>query len=155
VSSSQSPLSLLSGASGNQTSLSPVPATTPLWTGSCTKRQAIPLSDIQATDISGEFSGYIRNLIVSGIADNAVAFNGLRDITREEYIKMLVNALCETSWTTRDATTTFSDVQNDEFTSYIDIALGEGWVSGYSDGTFRPDEPISRGEAVKILTRAL
>ena len=31
----------------------------------------------------------------------------------------------------------------------------DGAVSGYEDGTFRPEQPVSRAEAVKILNHAL
>lgn len=34
---------------------------------------------------------------------------------------------------------------------YIEYAVSQHWVNGYADGDFRPDAPISRGEAAKIL----
>lgn len=50
----------------------------------------------------------------------------------------------------------FSDITTpDEFTPFIQKALQEGWIKGYADGTFRPYANISRGEAIKILARAI
>ena len=39
--------------------------------------------------------------------------------------------------------------------SYIIEAQERGWMSGYPDGSFRPDAPISRAEFVSMLWRAL
>ena len=37
--------------------------------------------------------------------------------------------------------TLFADVgSQDALAPYIRIAVGQGWMSGYSDGTFRPDQ---------------
>lgn len=42
----------------------------------------------------------------------------------------------------------FADVPSDYWASgYITAAVNAGYVSGYSDGTFRPDAPITRAEA--------
>ena len=30
-----------------------------------------------------------------------------------------------------------------------------GWIQGYGDGTFRPDQPITRAEAMAIINRVL
>ena len=35
--------------------------------------------------------------------------------------------------------------------SYINAAANAGWVEGYPDGSFRPDEPISRAEVVTLV----
>ena len=34
-------------------------------------------------------------------------------------------------------------------------AAGFGWLSGYSDGTFRPNNPITRAEVAVITNRML
>lgn len=34
---------------------------------------------------------------------------------------------------------------------YINAAANAGWVKGYPDGSFRPDEPISRAEVVRLV----
>lgn len=41
------------------------------------------------------------------------------------------------------------------YAEYINFASNHGWISGYSDGTFRPDAPITRAEAAKILANAI
>lgn len=35
--------------------------------------------------------------------------------------------------------------------SYINAAANAGWIQGYPDGSFRPDEPISRAEVVRLV----
>ena len=45
--------------------------------------------------------------------------------------------------------------ETDENAPYIRSALAYGWVQGGSDGTFRPDDPLTRAAAVTILNRAL
>ena len=35
--------------------------------------------------------------------------------------------------------------------SYINAAANAGWVQGYPDGSFRPDEPIRRAEVVRLV----
>ena len=46
----------------------------------------------------------------------------------------------------------FDDVPNDHWEySYINAAANAGWVEGYPDGSFRPDEPISRAEVVRLV----
>src|SRR5574344_1028544 len=38
---------------------------------------------------------------------------------------------------------------------YIDEGVKAGYLSGYSDGTFRPDAGVTRGAFCKILNQAL
>lgn len=46
----------------------------------------------------------------------------------------------------------FDDVPNGHWAySYINAAANAGWVKGYPDGSFRPDEPISRAEVVRLV----
>ncbi|HSI68374.1 MAG TPA: S-layer homology domain-containing protein [Planococcus sp. (in: firmicutes)] len=54
------------------------------------------------------------------------------------------------------AVVTFDDVfYTDKFGPEITFLYAEGIVSGYPDGTFRPNNPITRGQAVQILSLAL
>ncbi|OCA85008.1 hypothetical protein A8F95_09920 [Bacillus wudalianchiensis] len=50
----------------------------------------------------------------------------------------------------------FSDVKAD-FWAYkeINFMVNKGYISGYADGTFRPNQPITRGQAAKILAQIL
>jgi len=48
----------------------------------------------------------------------------------------------------------FTDLSGHWAADEVLRASAEGWVSGYPDGTFRPDAPISRAEFVKMLTAA-
>ena len=41
------------------------------------------------------------------------------------------------------------------YAEYIAFAVKNHWINGYSDATFRPDAPITRDEAAKILARAI
>ncbi|MCC8122657.1 MAG: InlB B-repeat-containing protein [Oscillospiraceae bacterium] len=51
---------------------------------------------------------------------------------------------------------TFSDVSESHWAvQYINSAAEKGWLTGYADGTFRPDQSISRAEAVTLINRVL
>lgn len=41
------------------------------------------------------------------------------------------------------------------YAEYIKFAVANGWINGYRDGDFRPNAPITRDEAAKILSRAI
>ncbi|NLY09302.1 MAG: S-layer homology domain-containing protein, partial [Tissierellia bacterium] len=36
----------------------------------------------------------------------------------------------------------------------IAVATKSGWIKGYSDGSFKPDNPTTRAEAISIINRA-
>lgn len=52
------------------------------------------------------------------------------------------------------STPTFKDVVQHPFRSYIEYLSARKIISGYSDGNFRPDININRGEAVTLLFKA-
>ena len=49
----------------------------------------------------------------------------------------------------------FSDIGGHWAEQYIRQAAALGWVQGYPDGTFGPDRPITRAEAVTMINRVL
>lgn len=57
------------------------------------------------------------------------------------------------SYTDRNA---FSDVADSHWAvSYINSAYAKGWIGGYTDGTFRPQNSITRAEVVTIVNAML
>lgn len=88
--------------------------------------------------------------IVRGIANDLFAPD--RAITRAEFtvIAMRFGEL--------DASgeNIFSDVSEDDwFYPQVIGSIKYGWINGYSDGTFRPDNTITRAEATAITNRML
>lgn len=88
--------------------------------------------------------------IVAGIGDGQYAPE--RPITRAEFtvIAMRFAKLPE------GGTNIFSDVV--ENTWYYDYVIGSiqyGWITGYPDGTFRPENTITRAEVTTIVNRML
>lgn len=99
--------------------------------------------------------------IVSGYLDGSgnALFRPDLPVSRAEFLKMALVANClpiepigpEAGQLSE---MTFNDVSVDEgvwYNSFIYSAVKQGIVVGYPDGTFRPDQPISRAEATKIL----
>lgn len=55
-------------------------------------------------------------------------------------------------------TSRFSDIDADNFTwarPYINSMADKGFISGYEDGTFRPDNDVTRQEALSLFARAM
>lgn len=49
----------------------------------------------------------------------------------------------------------FSDIEGHWASKYINSAALKGWVSGYPDGTFKPDQYITRAEFVTLVNNVL
>jgi len=50
---------------------------------------------------------------------------------------------------------TFKDIEGHWAEEYIKRASAYGWIEGYSDNTFRPDQFITRAEAMTLINRVL
>lgn len=88
--------------------------------------------------------------IVTGVSKDQ--FVPERAITRAEFtaIAMRFAKLDQTG------TNIFSDVkQSDWFYKYVVGSIQNGWITGYSDGTFRPNNTITRAEVTTITNRML
>ncbi len=100
----------------------------------------------------------IRQLIVEGIIrvqDYGKNFGPNQNITRLEMVRMLMRMLGFSSGQADKHT--FSDLSGLSFLDqyYCEKAAQIGLVEGYADGTFRPNDPLTRGQAAALLQRAL
>ena len=75
-------------------------------------------------------------------------FRPAEPITRGEFARALLYIDA-----TNDKVAPFADVKGHEFEAAINQAYGNNRISGYPDGTFRPDAPIQRAEAARILNQ--
>lgn len=99
--------------------------------------------------------GYITELacksIVSGYRDGT--FRPQNATTRGQLVKMVV--LLEGVALEFPPNPSFTDVGlSHSFYPYIETAASHRLVSGYADGTFRADAPVSRAQVAKIVVRA-
>jgi hypothetical protein len=86
---------------------------------------------------------------IKGYTDGT--FDGNRSITRAEFV-----AIAARFMDAKSGTVTFSDVSSTNWAyQYISTAVAYGWINGYPDGTFKPDQAISRAEAMKIINTML
>lgn len=92
---------------------------------------------------------------VNGYPDGTFKPND--DVTRAQFLKMLVSALCEDFDPDQSyGTCSFSDISVGRWEEqYIAYAEGKELVKGYADGTFHPGEPITRDEAAILTARFL
>lgn len=83
---------------------------------------------------------------------NTNTIQGEKDITREEFAALLVNALGLPQ--TSHAANHFSDVANSNYTAEIGAAYEYGIINGVTETTFAPNKTITRQEAMVMLQRA-
>jgi uncharacterized repeat protein (TIGR02543 family) len=86
---------------------------------------------------------------IEGYGDGT--FRGQELVSRAEFVTILVRFLGP-----KEGKVKFSDVPTDHWAyTYIATAVRAGLIEGYGDGTFRPDEKITRAEVVTIVNRIL
>jgi hypothetical protein len=91
------------------------------------------------------------NGVISGYSDGT--FRPYNNTTRGQLTKIVVLA---EGWTLDCPTEpTFSDVPTTHtFYCYVETAVEHSIISGYSDGTFRPENNVTRGQLSKIVVLA-
>ena len=100
------------------------------------------------------YTAAVRALAASGYMNGFPdgTFRPRNPVTRAQLVVVLSKIRPEAP----ETNSTFSDVPESHW-SYVAVSLAQskGWVSGYSDGTFRPNKPVTRAEAVTSLNQFL
>lgn len=119
-------------------------------TGSVSSAKAEGFTDVTATY---KFYEHINYLASQGIIKGKDGRFAPEDVvTRAEAAVMIARAL---KLPTGNRATIFSDVSSSSFASgAIQSANDEGIIKGYTDGSFKPDVTVTRGEMAIFLTRA-
>ena len=108
--------------------------------------------DVSSSDY---FYRAVRYLYCTGAISgyNATTFGPYDYTTRGQLAKIVVATL---GWPmVSPGSRHFSDVPpGSPFYQYIETAFTRGIITGYSDGTFRPSETVSRGQLCKIIALA-
>jgi hypothetical protein len=100
---------------------------------------------------AADYVGYFMdNGIVSTPSFKGGSFNPDDAVNRAEFLKMLL--LAGNVDTSEVGLSEFSDVKNSDWhKDYVMAASELGIVSGYGDGTFHPENYITRAEALKMI----
>ena len=107
-------------------------------------------SDVSADDwYNASVSAMANGRYIAGYPDGT--FGGNKNITRAEFAAMLVRFIG-----VQNEDCSFTDLSRDHWAyGCIATATKAGWVAGYTDGTFKPEQPITRAEAMTIINRVL
>lgn len=108
----------------------------------------VKFADIQKGHFAYDSVNYLRAKDILS-KDNG-GYDVKKDMTRGEFCSVIVKAY---KLTKGDAVKDFADVKDNMYKSYIDIAVSNGYMSGYPDGSFKPDKAVSRAEAVSIINK--
>lgn len=108
-------------------------------------------------DMEGRWFAYRQNVdylvdrgVISGYPDGT--FKPTQTINRAEFLKLVFQGRSDTQPIARRC---FSDVSPREwFAPYVCAAKSRGIVDGYSNGTFKPAQPVTFAEALKIAANA-
>ena len=91
------------------------------------------------------------NFILNGYLDGT--FKPEENITRAEFAKIIVSA---TDTLDTSSESSFTDVSTDDwYYYYVSSAYKNGFIKGYPDGTFRPNDYITRADICTIVSRSL
>lgn len=117
-----------------------------------------------ADDITGHWAeSALRTLVKQGIMGGypGGSYQPNKDITRAEFAKLMVSTLNQIP--NKNTTPTGTEVPvlkdlNDPsiwYYSSVKTAVEQGFITGYHDGTFRPNEKITREQMASMLMRAI
>jgi hypothetical protein len=117
---------------------------------------ALPLSDIA----SNAYKGAILKLNYAGVLKGYTdgTFKPEKEVTRAEFAKIAVLAMGYTDEQAKlmQGKTAFKDLPADHWaTGYINLAVSQGIIKGYPDGTFKPNNTVKVAEALTVYVQGL
>lgn len=119
----------------------------------------IGLTAPSAEAASGSFSSTQQTVQALGIivGDGTGNLNLSGDVTRAQFAKMMIAASSYKDTISATAKSSpFKDVKYTHWAaSYVQAAVSAGWLTGYTDGTFRPDSSVKLEEAVSAVLKML
>ncbi|MGO4547976.1 cadherin-like beta sandwich domain-containing protein [Paenibacillus sp. 2TAB23] len=119
-----------------------------------TVKPPIVLNDISGHWAEAEIRKAVADGWVSGYPDGS--FKPKREVTRAEFVLMLAKSQ---GWKESDAESVakFSDIDNigEWAQTAVSMAVQMGMINGYEDGSFRPNQPITRAEMTQMIIRTL
>jgi hypothetical protein len=111
-------------------------------------------ADAQDHWAKADINDMASRMVIQGTS--ATTFEPDRGISRAEFVATLVRGLGLHNPNSVNAGAGFSDVPNSAwFQEAVKLSTQYKLIEGYEDGTFRPDQLISREEAMVILQRAM
>lgn len=111
-------------------------------------------------DESASYANAVSTLTALGVVDgdDQGLFNPDKNVTRAEFAKMVVEALGEGAAASATTTSRFTDAANTTVhwaAGYIAQGVADGFINGYDDTTFGPDDSVTYEQAVKMLVAAI
>ena len=106
---------------------------------------------------SGSNTAVQTAVTLGGLTSDQTA-NLAAPLTRGALTKLMVafSAYRESAKTQGSTGTLFSDVgSGPAYAPYVRIAVQQGWISGYTDGSFRPDNAVTLEEACTAVLKLL
>ena len=117
-----------------------------------TEKADISFSDVNSSDIFYETVQIaVKQGYINGVGNNRMAPEGT--LTREQAATILGRLHKYTPTADLSALDMFSDRAklSDYSKSYVAEAVKQGYINGYTNGTFKPQGTLSRGEIAKML----
>ena len=109
-------------------------------------------SDVQEHWAEKTINTWVEKGLVGGYPDGT--FVPDNNITRAEFMVLTNRAMGISN--DKETIVDFSDVTPDDwYFNDLVVAKNTGYISGYNDGTFQPNEKITRQEAASFLARLL
>ena len=107
-------------------------------------------SDVPKGCWAANYIGYMQQFgVITGYSDGS--FRPDAPVTRAEFA-----AIASRFEKLTEGSKSFTDVPDTYWAArYINFAATRGWVTGYSDGTFKPENTITRAEVAAVTCRLL
>ncbi|MFA6528338.1 MAG: septal ring lytic transglycosylase RlpA family protein [Candidatus Gracilibacteria bacterium] len=119
-----------------------------------TQAGVLPFSDIEeGTKYYDAIADLYEQEIITGYSDNT--FKPNQEVNRVEALKIIMESSGISTAETTSSSSTFSDINEDEwYAEYLNTAIEKNIISGYEDGSFKPDNSVNLAEFLKIFINA-